>query len=222
MYKMMENNWNYLLRVEFEKPYFIEMQNRIKEMRFNGTTIYPMSFDVFKAFDLCPPWNIKVVILGQDPYHDGSATGLAFSVRDSAKHPKSLTNIFRALKIDSGIENKSGDLSYWAIQGVFLLNTILTVEKGKPLSHKNLGWETFTDEVVRIVNDLKQPIVWVLWGKLAQQKKHLITNSNHLILEAAHPSPMSAHKGFFWCKHFSKVNEFLKKNKQDTIYWRLP
>lgn len=221
MINVKDNSWDYTLRIEFEKEYFKELHSKIKTDRRNGKIIYPVDWEIFRAFDLCPIYNVKVVIIGQDPYHNGDANGLAFGVKNTAKIPGSLRNIFKALKIDLNIKNELGDLSHWAIQGVLLLNSILTVEQNKPMSHVNIGWEIFTDEVIKILNESKAPIVWLLWGKKAQEKEEFITNKNHLIIKSSHPSPQSAHQGFLWHKPFSKTNNFLKKNGYLPIDWKL-
>lgn len=220
MQKVGDAAWDYMLRVEWEKPYFKALEKKLDLDRRHGVPVYPQAWDVFKAFDLTPLWNIRVVIIGQDPYHgEKQANGLAFSVKNTQPLPPTLKNIFKELKKDVGVEPPHGDLSLWAVQGVFLLNNVLTVEKGKPNSHAGLGWETFTDEVVKIINEEKRPIVWVLWGKEAQKKRKFLNNPQHLIIESAHPSPHSAHKGFFWSRPFSKINNFLKSHNIDPINW---
>lgn len=216
-------SWHHILLPEFEKAYFKRLEEFIQSEQDKGKVIYPATINIFRALELCPIWNTRVVIIGQDPYHrPRQANGMAFSVNNHEPLPPSLKNIHRALRADLGINNKTGDLTYWAAQGVLLLNTVLTVERGKPASHANKGWEKLTDTLISNVDALATPVVFLLWGKHAQQKRKLIEGTHHLILEAPHPSPLSAHLGFFWCKHFSKTNEFLKKNKLEPIDWRLP
>lgn len=222
MQKVKDPTWDYLLRVEWEKPYLKALEKKLDLDRRHGILVYPQAWDVFKAFDLCPINTVKVVIIGQDPYHTkGMADGLAFSVPDTKDIPPTLKNIFKELKMDTGIQVPHGRLDMWAVNGVLLLNSILTVEKDIPMSHAGMGWETFTDEVVKILSDQNRPIVWILWGNVAQKKRHLITNKQHLVLESAHPSPLSAHKGFFWSKPFSKANNFLKRHGFSTIDWQV-
>lgn len=211
---------------EYRKPYFIELDRFLSKEKSSGKIILPFpGSDIFRAFDLCPLNAVKVVILGQDPYINlGQANGLAFGVCRSEKIPPSLKNIFRELKSDLGFVNDHGDLSNWAIQGVLLLNTVLTVEKGKSGSHVNKGWEEFTDEAIRQTCLLDTPVIYWLLGKNAQMKKDLILTNRiapTLILESAHPSPFSAHKGFFWSKPFSKTNKFLSKHGLRPINWKL-
>lgn len=191
-------------------------------MDSNNGKIFPKRKDLFNAFELCSLENTKVLILGQDPYHrDNQAHGLSFSVPKGIAAPPSLKNIFKELKNDLNIDLPShGCLESWAKQGVLLLNSILTVREGSPGSHKNIGWETFTNAVIKQVNDFERHIVFMLWGAFAKSKKVLITNERHLVLESAHPSPYSA-TGFFGCKHFSKANEFLIKNKINQINWSI-
>lgn len=186
-------------------------------------TVYPKKIDSFNAFNVCQLNNVKAVVLGQDPYHsEGQAHGLSFSVQKGIRIPPSLRNIFKELKADLGINPPAdGYLQSWAERGVLLLNSILTVRKGLPGSHKDCGWQTFTDNTIKLLNLLDRPIVFILWGAFAKSKKELITNNKHLILEAAHPSPFSAHNGFFGCKHFSKTNEFLIKNDIKPIDWNI-
>lgn len=186
-----------------------------------GKTVYPPKEQVFRALDLCPIDQTKVVILGQDPYHGpNQANGLAFSVNRGVPLPPSLRNIFKELKDDLGIENRTGDLSRWAKQGVLLLNTVLTVEEGSPGSHSDLGWEKFTDDVIRALNDRKDSLIFVLWGSKAKTKETLISG-HHFILYAPHPSPFSAHKGFLGCRHFSLINKILADKGKRPIDWRL-
>ena len=215
------NSWDQLLKDEFNKPYFINLLNFL-EKEYQEKTIYPKQEDLFNAFKYTKYEDVKVVILGQDPYHEiGQAHGLAFSVLEGVKFPPSLKNIFKELNNDLAIETpKSGNLTKWANEGVLLLNTVLSVEGGKAGSHQNKGWESFTDRIIEVLNEREKPIIYVLWGNFAKSKKKLISN-NHIILEAAHPSPLSAYHGFFGCKHFSKINEILKNNNQKEIDWNL-
>lgn len=218
-------NWIYCLESEFNKPYYKKLMTKLEALRNQNIETCPLEWNLFKALDICPPYQVKVVILGQDPYtQPGFATGLAFSCStgiDDKKLPSSIKNIFRALKTDLGITNKYTNLDYWASQGVLLLNTILTAEVGKPLSHKDWGWETFTDSVIKYLDSCDKPVVFCLWGEEAKKKKDLITNPKHLVLESSHPSGNSAHKGFLFCKHFSQVNKFLEKTGQLKINWML-
>lgn len=183
-------------------------------------TVYPPDKDTFKAFELTKPSAVKVVILGQDPYHDeGQAMGLAFSVRDGVKIPPSLRNIYKELELEGYSHPSNGDLTSWAGQGVFLLNSCLTVRAHEPNSHAGHGWERFTDDAIRFLDNDDKPKVFLLWGKYAQKKKEIIQNPNHLVLEAPHPSPFSANKGFFGCNHFRLANEFLRKHGEIEIVW---
>lgn len=216
---MFNNSWDNVLIDEMNKNYFKYIKDFIKEERLSKT-IYPPACDLFNAFKLTDFKDIKVVILGQDPYHgEKEAMGLSFSVRRGVRTPPSLRNIFKELKDDLGIERTDTDLSDWAKQGVFLLNTVLTVEKDKANSHKDIGWEIFTDFVIKSINDKLDNVVFILWGKYARNKKRLITNPNHYIIESAHPSPLSAYNGFFGSKPFSKTNNYLKiKNKKEISF----
>jgi len=207
---------------EFEKPYFKKIKNAILDEKEKGKTIYPPSHLIFNAFDTTPFESVKVVILGQDPYHgEGQAMGLSFSVPNGIAIPPSLQNIFKELKSDipDFIIPSNGDLSHWAKQGVLLLNAFLTVNKREPASHQKFGWETFTDEVIRTISNQLDGVVFLLWGNFAQQKEILIDTNKHLVLKAPHPSPFSAHKGFLGCQHFSKTNDFLKIKNKTTINW---
>ena len=219
---MLKNDWKKHLKDEISKEYFTKLIYKI-ENEYDEKNIYPDYNDIFKAFNLTDFNDVKVVILGQDPYFNtGQANGLAFSVNDTCPIPKSLKNIFLELKNDLGIEYPlHGDLTTWAKQGVFLLNTLLTVEDGKPGSHKKLGWERFTDEVIIKLNQRESPIVYLLWGNEAKKKRQLINTKKHLVLTAPHPSPLSAYRGFFKCKHFSLTNLFLSKNNVDPIDWQV-
>ena len=219
---MIGNDWDIVLKKEFEKEYFYNLLKFVQS-EYKNKTIYPTKKEVFKAFRYTPYKNVKVVILGQDPYHgEGEAEGLSFSVKPGIRKPPSLNNIFKELHDDLGctIPN-DGSLVYWAKQGVLLLNTVLTVIKDKAASHKDIGWEQFTDEVIKIINEKEEPVVFILWGSFARSKKKYITNSKHLILESAHPSPLSAYNGFFGSKPFSKTNNFLIKNNLKPIDWQI-
>ena len=207
---MFKNSWYMVLQDEMKKKYFECIKKFIKTERLSKT-IYPPACDLFNAFKLTDFKDIKVVILGQDPYHgEKEAMGLSFSVRRGVRTPPSLRNIFKELYDDIGVERTNTDLSDWAKQGVFLLNTVLTVEKDKANSHKDIGWEIFTDYVIKQINDKLDNVVFILWGRQARDKKRLITNPNHYIIESAHPSPLSAYNGFFGSKPFSKTNNYLK------------
>lgn len=215
----MYHNWNELLKVEMGKPYFKNIMQFLN-IEYQRTTVFPPREDIMKAFLLTPLENVKVVILGQDPYHEvGQAMGLSFSVHKDQPLPKSLINIYKELYDDLGIvPADNGDLTSWANQGVLLLNTILTVQKGNALSHNMIGWELFTDEVIRTLNEQSRKIVFILWGSYAISKKTLLNNPQHLILTSPHPSPLSAYRGFFGSKPFSKTNNFLYP---DVIDWHI-
>ena len=215
-----EESWSDLLKEEFEKPYFEKMRIFVRN-EYKNKTIYPKGGDIFRAFNSTPVDKVKVVILGQDPYHgENQAHGLCFSVIDGVDIPPSLKNIYKEINSDLGLEiPKTGYLQNWANQGVFLLNSVLTVEKGNANSHKASGWETFTGKVIRELSENREGIVFLLWGKSAQEKEGLIDREKHLILKAAHPSPLSAYNGFFGCKHFSKTNKYLKENGYKAIKW---
>jgi uracil-DNA glycosylase len=216
---VVNENWDKILEEEYKKEYFIKLVNFIKN-EYKTKTIYPKASDMFNALRLADYKDINVVILGQDPYHgEGEAHGLSFSVKEGTKLPPSLVNIFTELENDLGIKRTKSNLDDWASQGVLLLNTVLTVEKDKPNSHKGKGWETFTDAVIKKLNEKEDPVVFILWGNNARAKKELITNSKHLVLESAHPSPFSCHYGFFGSKPFSKTNDFLKKVYKNTVKW---
>ncbi len=220
MIKLTEN-WFNILKDEFNKPYFISLQKFLEE-EYKNYTIYPKAENIFNSLNLTKFNDVKVVILGQDPYHEpGQAHGLAFSV-ESGLLPPSLQNIYKELKADLGLEiSKSGNLTPWAKQGVLLLNTVLTVRRGVANSHKDKGWENFTGKIVELLNSREKPMVFLLWGNQAKKIGEKITNKNHLVLSCAHPSPLSAYNGFFGCKHFSKANEFLVKNNMTPINWQL-
>ncbi len=215
-----ESSWSEVLKNILDSVWFLSLMGNVKK-EYIKNEVYPEFKNIFRAFDLCPFDRVKVVILGQDPYHNkGQADGLSFSVSSGTTPPPSLKNIYKEISSDCDIENKvSGDLSVFAEQGVLLLNSILTVEARLPASHRNLGWEKFTDEVLKTVSNKKNNVVFMLWGNYAKNKKNLIDKDKHLILEAAHPSPFSAYGGFFGCKHFSKTNKYLKENKKTTIKW---
>ena len=219
---MIGNKWDNLLKEEYGKEYFKKLQEFIIE-EYKNKTIYPKMSEIFKAFIKTDYDNVKVVILGQDPYHgEKEAEGLSFSVKKGVKKPPSLVNIFTELKNDLGYEIPvNGSLVSWAEQGVMLLNSTLTVVKDTPKSHSGKGWELFTDEVIKIINQKETPVVFILWGSDARSKKSLITNKKHLILESAHPSPLSAYRGFFGSKPFSKTNNFLIKNNLKPINWEI-
>ena len=217
-----EKDWEKILFDEFQKPYFKELKAFLVEEK-KVHTIYPKSANIFAAFDNTPFDNVKVVILGQDPYHgENQAHGLSFSVQDGVLHPPSLQNIFKELRDDMGCEvPKSGNLSAWAHQGVFLLNTVLTVRASEANSHRNQGWENFTDAVIKLLSTQKKHLVFILWGAPAGAKASLIDDKKHLILKAPHPSPLSSYRGFFGSKPFSKSNEFLTCKGIKPISWCL-
>ncbi|ANE49157.1 uracil-DNA glycosylase [Flavisolibacter tropicus] len=218
-----EESWKEELKDEFKKPYFKQIVEHIKTEKEQGKTIYPPGSLIFHAFDATPIDHVKVVILGQDPYHGPKqAHGLSFSVQNGVPPPPSLVNIFKELHEDVGMPIPShGNLEKWAQQGVLLLNASLTVRAGEPMSHSKIGWHHFTDSVIRKVSEDKKHVVFMLWGKFAQEKRTLIDEKKHLILKAAHPSPLSAHNGFFGCHHFSKANAWLMKHGIDPIDWAL-
>lgn len=215
-----EPTWKAVLEEEFAKPYFANLRETIKQS-YLTETVYPPPKLVFNAFDLCPFTAVRVVILGQDPYHGvGQAHGLSFSVPDGVKNPPSLQNIYKELASDLGVPLRtSGNLEDWAKQGVLLLNATLTVLPGQPGSHQGLGWETFTDAVIKTVSDQREHVVFILWGKYAEAKKSLIDESKHLIIESPHPSPFSAYTGFFGSRPFSRTNEYLGTHGQKPIDW---
>ena len=216
--------WKQALKEEFEKPYFGQIVNFLKTEKATGKTIFPAGSNIFNAFNKTPFDKVKVVILGQDPYHGiGQAHGLSFSVLEGVKIPPSLQNIFKEIKADVGVENPPnfGDLTHWAEQGILLLNAALTVRNGEPMSHAKIGWAQFTDAVIKTISDKKENVIFLLWGKFAQDKQILINTDSHYILKAAHPSPLSAHNGFFGCKHFSKTNEILVKQGENPIDWKI-
>lgn len=214
--------WEKALSGEFRKPYYGQLYKTVVK-EYSERVIYPASQDIFSAFDFTPLDQVKVVILGQDPYHgEGQAHGLCFSVKHGIDAPPSLVNIYKELQDDLGcyIPN-NGYLEKWARQGVMLLNTVLTVRAHQANSHKGIGWETFTDAAISVLNQQDRPMVFLLWGRPAQMKKSLLDNPKHLILEAPHPSPLSAYRGFFGCKHFSTANTFLEKHGLSPIDWQI-
>jgi len=217
----LEKSWKKVVGKEFKKEYFRKLETFLQTELEKKKTIYPNFSDVFRAFELTPFNNVKVVILGQDPYHgEGEAHGLAFSVKPGVAIPPSLRNIYTELERDLRIPYpKQGHLINWASQGVLMLNTVLTVEKDHAASHRNRGWEQFTDKVIDVINEQKENVVFVLWGGAAQSKGVRINLEKHLVLESAHPSPLSAHRGFLGCGHFSRINDYLKKHKRGTIDW---
>ena len=216
------NDWDRLLEGEFDKPYYLQLRSFLKA-EYNAHTIYPDMYDIFNALKYTPYSKAKVLILGQDPYHEpGQAHGLAFSVKRGTEPPPSLKNIYKELSSDVGfIPPEHGELTKWAEQGVLLLNTSLTVRRSQANSHRGKGWEIFTDRVIELLNQRETPMVFMLWGNNAKAKTPLITNPKHLVLTAPHPSPLSAHYGFFGCKHFSKCNDFLQGNGIEPIDWSL-
>ena len=217
-----QNDWLQPLSPEFKKPYYAKLYKTIRE-EYGTRQIFPPSDEIFTAFEMTPLSDVKVVILGQDPYHgDGQAHGLCFSVKPDVETPPSLVNMYKELNSDLGcyIPN-NGYLTKWAKQGVLMLNTVLTVRAHQANSHRGIGWEEFTDAAIRILNEQDRPIVYLLWGKPAQMKKSMLNNPKHLILEAPHPSPLSAYRGFFGCQHFSKTNQFLKENGLEPIDWQI-
>jgi len=218
-----EASWKQELSEEFEKPYFAAIVNFLKEQKKAGKVIYPPGPLIFNAFACTPFDKVKVVIIGQDPYHgQGQAHGLSFSVPDGVAPPPSLVNIFKELQADLDVPIPSGgNLEHWAKQGVLLLNAALTVEANNPMSHAQAGWHLFTDEVIRHISRDKEHVVFLLWGKFAQNKEQLIDTSKHVVLKAAHPSPFSAYNGFFGCHHFSKANNWLKEQGEQPINWSI-
>lgn len=213
-------DWSIYLASEFNKPYFVELLKKV-EAAYHTQTVYPKQGDIFAAFTHCPFKDTKVVILGQDPYHGpNQAHGLAFSVNDGTVIPPSLKNIFKEIANDLKTTPPTlGNLEHWARQGILLLNSTLTVEAGMAGSHQNLGWETFTDAIIKKISDDKTNIVFILWGTFAISKRNLIDESRHLVLTAPHPSPLSAHRGFFGCHHFSATNNFLQQKGLAEIIW---
>jgi uracil-DNA glycosylase len=219
---MIGNDWDIILKEEFDKEYFKELIEKVKK-EYEEKTIFPKQTEIFNAFRHTSYSDVKVVILGQDPYHNiGQAHGLSFSVKPGIEAPPSLVNIYKELNEDLGcyVPN-NGYLVKWAEQGVLLLNTVLTVRAHQANSHRGIGWEDFTNAVIRVLNEQDRPIVFLLWGRPAQNKMSMLNNPNHLILTAPHPSPLSAYRGFFGCKHFSRTNEFLAAHGVETIDWQI-
>ena len=219
-----EASWKEVLKEEFSKPYFEQIVYFLKTERMAGKTIYPPGPLIFNAFEQTPFDKVKAVIIGQDPYHGpGQAHGLCFSVQDGVPPPPSLVNIFKEIRADIGISIPpgKGNLTHWAQQGVLLLNAALTVRANEPFSHSKIGWATFTDAVIQEISALKAGIVFLLWGKFAREKQNLIDETRHHVLKAAHPSPFSADKGFFGCRHFSKTNHLLQQEGRDPFDWMI-
>lgn len=220
---MITNDWQEALKDEFKQPYYRELYHFVRE-EYSTTTVYPPADDIFNALHFTPLNEVKVVILGQDPYHNvHQAHGLCFSVLpDQPEIPPSLQNIYKELQSDMGCKiPNNGYLEKWARQGVLMLNTVLTVRAHQANSHQNKGWEQFTDAIIREVNKIDRPVVYLLWGRPAQSKIPMLTNPKHLILKAPHPSPLSAYRGFFGCKHFSQTNEFLKTHGLEEVDWQI-
>lgn len=217
---MIGNSWDDILKEEFNKAYFLELLNKVNN-DYRHKTIFPKYNHIFNALKLTPYEDVKVVILGQDPYHGpNQAHGLSFSVSDEVDRPPSLNNIIKELKEDLGIIKTNNNLTNWAKEGVLLLNAILTVEMSKPLSHKDYGWTIFTDEIIKKLNEREDSIIFILWGSFARSKKEYITNKKHYIIESAHPSPLSASRGFFGSRPFSRTNQILKKLGKKEIDWK--
>ena len=219
----LHESWKAPLAREFDAPYMASLKEFLVAEKANGKRIFPKGSEWFHALDATPLEQVRVVILGQDPYHgEGQAHGLCFSVREGVRPPPSLINIYKEMKSDLGLEPPShGNLEAWAKQGVLLLNSVLTVEAGLAASHQGKGWERFTDAVIRLVNDQPRPVVFILWGAYAQRKAGFVDRQRHLMLASAHPSPLSAHNGFFGSRPFSKTNEFLAAQGQEPIEWAL-
>ena len=219
---VIENDWDTLLKDEFQKTYYQNLRNFLAH-EYKTQTIFPHMYDIFNALKYTSYQDVRVVILGQDPYHGvGQAHGLCFSVKKGVTPPPSLQNIFQELHEDLGCRiPEHGELTSWAKQGVLMLNTVLTVRQGQANSHMNKGWELLSDQIIRLLNERKEPIVFMLWGKNAKMKQVLITNTHHLVLTSSHPSPYSVGYGFFGCRHFSKANTFLKEHHQKEIDWQI-
>ncbi|MGD9477240.1 uracil-DNA glycosylase [Shinella sp. G-2] len=217
-------SWKAPLAAEFSSPYMAELKAFLLEQKQEGRRVFPKGAEYFRALDLTPLDEVRVVILGQDPYHgEGQAHGLCFSVQPGVRIPPSLVNIYKEMQEDLGIAPaRHGFLEHWARQGVLLLNSVLTVEMGRAASHQGRGWERFTDAVIRAVNEQEKPVVFILWGSYAQKKAAFVDRSRHLVLRSPHPSPLSAHNGFFGTRPFSKANEFLEKHGRTPIDWQLP
>ena len=218
----MSSDWQLALKPEFAKPYYKKLYDFINE-EYSTRQIFPPGDDIFNAFSFTPLEKVKVVILGQDPYHNvGQAHGLCFSVNKGVDIPPSLVNIYKELHDDLGCSIPDhGNLTEWAEQGVLLLNTVLTVRAHEANSHRNMGWEEFTDAAMQVLNKVDRPIVFMLWGSPAQTKGRILNNPNHLVLKAPHPSPLSAYRGFFGCRHFSQCNDFLRAHGVETIDWQI-
>ena len=220
----LHESWKTPLAAQFDSPYMAELKRFLLDQKAAGRRIFPKGSEYFRALDLTPLDKVRVVILGQDPYHgEGQAHGLCFSVRPGVRTPPSLVNIYKEIESDLGIRPaRHGFLEHWAEQGVLLLNSVLTVEMGQAASHRDRGWEKFTDAIIRLVNDKPDPVVFMLWGAYAQRKAGFVDASRHLVLKAPHPSPLSAHSGFFGCRHFSQANAFLESKGLPPIDWALP
>ncbi|MGC4250727.1 MAG: uracil-DNA glycosylase [Sphingobium sp.] len=220
----LHESWREPLLGEFQSPYMQALKRFLEGEKANGKRVFPKGSEYFRALDLTPLDKVKVVILGQDPYHgEGQAHGLCFSVRPGVRTPPSLINIYKELNSDLGIAPpRHGFLEHWAKQGVLLLNSVLTVEMSRAASHQGKGWEQFTDAIIRLVNQKEEPVVFLLWGAYAQRKAAFVDQSRHLVLKAAHPSPLSAHNGFLGCRHFSRANAFLEEKGRGAIDWALP
>jgi uracil-DNA glycosylase len=220
----LEPGWKAALSEEFGKPYMAKLKAFLQDRKANGARVFPKGGEYFRALDLTPLDKVRVVIIGQDPYHgEGQAHGLSFSVRPGVRIPPSLANIYKELQADLGIAPaRHGFLEHWARQGVLLLNAVLTVEMGQAAAHQGKGWELFTDAVIRAVNDQPHPVVFILWGAYAQKKAAFVDTSRHLVIRSAHPSPLSAHNGFLGSRPFSKANAFLEANGREPIDWQLP
>ena len=220
----LEDSWKTVLGGEFVQPYMRDLKAFLQQEKAAGKHIFPKGAEYFRALDLTPLDEVRVVILGQDPYHGaGQAHGLCFSVRPGVRIPPSLVNIYKELQSDLGIPPaRHGFLEHWAQQGVLLLNSVLTVEEARAASHQGQGWERFTDAVIRAVNEDCDHVVFMLWGSYAQKKAAFVDRSRHLVLKAPHPSPLSAHNGFFGCRHFSQANEYLRAQGRNPVHWQLP
>ena len=216
------NDWLLYLEEEYKKPYYKDLYTRVRQ-EYTEHAVFPPAEDIFNAFHYTPLSEVRVVILGQDPYHTpGAACGLAFSVPQDQPVPPSLVNIYKELHDELGCDIPNhGDLRYWASQGVLLLNTVLTVRAHEAASHRGIGWEEFTDAVIRTVDRQERPVVFLLWGSPAAKKEALLTNKSHLVLKAPHPSPLSAYRGFFGCRHFKKANEYLAEHGEKEIDWQI-
>ncbi len=218
-----DNDWDNILQGEFDKEYYLALRQKLIT-EYKTQRIFPGMYDIFNAMKLTSYDDVKCVIIGQDPYHgEGQAHGLSFSVRRGIAPPPSLVNIFKEIKDDVGIDNtgKHGELTKWAESGVLLLNSVLTVRANQPRSHRGMGWEQFTTDVIKVLNEREKPMVFMLWGADAKSKQAFITNPAHLVLKSAHPSPLSAYNGFFGCKHFSQANEFLTTHGMSAIDWSI-